>query len=97
MHNTQGGSEDLMLFVVPKVHQVAALNGYHQDAGHQGHDCTLSLLQEHFWWPGMASQMGQAIINCTQCLQHEGSLSKALYTPLWPLLPWISYMLTSPA
>ena len=57
MHNTQGGSEDLMLFVVPKVHWVAALNGCHQDAGHQGHDHTLSLWQEHFWWPGMASQM----------------------------------------
>ena len=54
---SKGESEDLMHFVVPKVHEVAALNGCHWDTGHQGHDCTLSLLQEHFWWPKMASQM----------------------------------------
>ena len=41
-------NEDLLLFVVPKVHQTAALNGFHLDVGHQGHDHTLSLLQEHF-------------------------------------------------
>ena len=53
----KGENEDLLLFVVPKTHQVTALNGCHRDAGHQGHDHTLSLLQEHFWWPGMTSQM----------------------------------------
>ena len=53
----KGESKDLMLFVVPRAHQVTTLNGCHQDAGHQGHDHTLSLLQDCFWWPGMASQM----------------------------------------
>ena len=42
----KGESEDLMLFVVPRVHQVATLNGCQNDAVHQGHDHTLSLLQE---------------------------------------------------
>ena len=83
MHNTQGESEDLMLFMIPRAYQVTTLNGCHQDAGHQGHDCTLSLLHKHFWWPGMASQMPQAIRNCTCCLQHEGSLPKA---PLHPIM-----------
>ena len=50
----KGENEDLLIFVVPKAHQTATLNGCHRDAGHQGHDCTLSLLQEHFWWPSMA-------------------------------------------
>ena len=45
----KGENEDLLLFVVPKAHQTATLNRCHQDAGHQGHDRTLSLLQEHFW------------------------------------------------
>ena len=72
-----------MLFMVPRTHQLAALNGCHQDTGHQGHDHTLSLLQEHLWWPGMASQMQQAIRNCACCLQHEGSLPKA---PLHPIV-----------
>ena len=83
----KGESEDLMLFVVPRVHLVAALNGCHWDAGHQGHDCTLSLMQEHFWWPGMNSQMQQAIRTCTCCLHHEGSLPKAPLHPIMPTAP----------
>ena len=66
----KGENEDLLLFVVPKVHWTATLNGCHQDAGHQGHDHTLSLLQEHFWWPGMAKQMRQVIKACRSCLQY---------------------------
>ena len=73
----KGKNEDLLLFMVPRVHQVATMNGFHQDAGHQGHDCTLSLLQEHVWWPGMTSQMWQSIRTCAHCLQHEGGLPKA--------------------
>ena len=76
-------NEDLLFFVVPKVHQVAALNGCHRDAGHQGHDHTLSLLQEHFWWPGMTHQIWQSMKSCVHCLQHEGGLSKA---PLHPIV-----------
>ena len=37
-------NEDLLLFVVLKMHQTAALNECHQDTRHQGHNCTLSLL-----------------------------------------------------
>ena len=79
----KGENEDLLLFMVPKAHWVAALNGCHRDAGHQGCDHTLSLLQECFWWPGMTSQMRQSIRTCMHCLQHEGSLSKA---PLHPIM-----------
>ena len=79
----KGENEDLLLFIVPKAHQTAALNGCHQDAGHQGHDHTLSLLQEHFWWPGMTKQMRQVIKACRCCLQYEGSTPKA---PLCPIV-----------
>ena len=44
----KGEDEDLLLFIVPRAHWIAALNGCHWDVGHQGHDHTLSLLQEHF-------------------------------------------------
>ena len=30
----KGENEDLLLFMVPKMHQTAALNGCHQDVGH---------------------------------------------------------------
>ena len=79
----KGKNEDLLLFMVPKVHQITTLNGCHRDTGHQGHNHTLSLLQECFWWPGMTSQMRQSIRTCVHCLQHEGSLSKA---PLHPIM-----------
>ena len=79
----KGENEDLLLFMVPKAHWVAALNGCHRDAGHQGHDHTLSLLQDCFWWPGMTSQMQQFIRTCTHCLQHEGNLPKV---PLHPIM-----------
>ena len=79
----KGENEDLLLFMVPNAHWTAALNGCHQDVGHQGHDHTLSLLQEHFWWPGMAKQIRQVIRACTHCLQYEGGIPKA---PLCPIV-----------
>ena len=79
----KGENEDLLLFEVLKVHQITTLNGCHWDAGHQGCDHTLSLLQECFWWPGMAKQMRQIIRACTHCLQYEGGFPKA---PLCPIL-----------
>ena len=76
-----------MIFMVPRVHWVATLNGCHQDAGHQGHDRTLSLLPECFWWPGMANQMQQGIRTCTCCLQHECGLPKASLHPIVATAP----------
>ena len=72
----KGETEDLLLFMVPKPHCVTTLNGCQRDTGHQGHDHILSLLEEHFWWPGMVNQMQQSIKSCAHCLQHEGDLSK---------------------
>ena len=69
--------------MVPKTHWTATLNGCHQDAGHQGHDHTLSLLQECFWWPEMAKHMRQVIKACKCCLQYEGGTPKA---PLCPIV-----------
>ena len=72
---------------MPKAHRTATLNGCHQDVGHQGCDHTLSLLQEHFWWPGMAKQMRQTIRACTHCLQYEGGLPKASLCPIVATAP----------
>ena len=80
LHYTpKGENEDLLIFVVLKMHQTTALNGCHRDAEHQGCDHTLSLLQECFWWPGMAKQMRQVIRACKCCLQYEGGTPRALY------------------
>ena len=86
----KGENENLLLFTVPKMHWTATLNGCHQDTGHQGHDHTLSLLQEGFWWPGTAKQMRQVIRACKCCLQYEGSTPKA------PLCPIVATTLLDP-
>ena len=84
LHSTpKGENEDLLLFMVSKTHRTAALNGCHQNVGHQGCDHTLSLLQECFWWPGMAKQTRQVIRACKCCLQYEGGTPKA---PLCPIV-----------
>ena len=83
----KGEYEDLLFFVVLKMHQTATLNGCHQDTGHQGCDHTLSLLQECFWWPGMAKQMRQVIRACTHCLQYEGGTPKATLCPIVATAP----------
>ena len=83
----KGENEDLLLFVVLKTHWTATLNGCHQDAGHQGRDCTLSLLQECFWWPGMAKQMRQVIKACKCCLQYKGGTPKASLCPIVATTP----------
>ena len=94
---SKGKNENLLLFEVPRAHRVATLNGCHWDAGHQGCDHTLSLLQEHFWWPGMTSQMWQSIRTCNTVYNTRVACPRPHYTPSWLLLPWISYMLISPA
>ena len=88
LHSTpKGENEDLLLFVVLKAHQTATLNGCHRDTGHQGHDNTLFLLQEHSWWPGMVNQMRQPIKACTHCLQYEGGFPKAPQCPIVATAP----------
>ena len=83
----KGEDEDLLLFIVPRAHWIAALNGCHRDAGHQGYDHTLSLLQEHFWWLGMVNQMRQVIKTCRCCLQYEGTTPKAPLCPIMATTP----------
>ena len=83
----KGENENLLLFMVPKTHRTATLNGCHRDAGHQGCDHTLSQLQEHFWWPGMAKQMRQVIRACKCCLQYEGGTPKASLCPIVATTP----------
>ena len=74
--------EELLQFVVPNTHWVAAMNGCHQDVGDQCQQWTLCLLHDWFWWPGMAAQMQKAISSCEQCIQHEGTCAKAPVQPL---------------
>ena len=51
--------ETIFQFVVPQRHRSAAMDGCHQEAAHQGQRRSISLMQERFWWPGMARDLPQ--------------------------------------
>ena len=53
------------------------MNGCHWDAGHQGQQQVLYLLQDWFWLSGMVAQMQKVISNWKWCIQHEGTCVKA--------------------
>ena len=63
-HTQASEVEEVLQFAVPMAHQVSTMNGCHWDAGHQGQQQTLYLLQDQFCWPCMAMQMQKVISNC---------------------------------
>ena len=76
-------SQDLApVFVVPADDQQAAIDACHRTAGHQGQDCTLSLMKERFWWPGMSQALLRAIATCGRCIQYEAKGQLPLMQPI---------------
>ena len=71
-HLTKTG-EDLWHFIVPKSHGGVALDGCHREAAHQGQCCSISLMQEWFWWPGMTQDITNKVKNCACCKKYEGA------------------------
>ena len=73
--------ETVFQFVVPQIHRNVALDGCHRDAAHQGQSHSLSLMQERFWWPGMAHDLRNHIRRCGHCKKFEDA------PPIAPLKP----------
>ena len=71
------------VFVVPTADRQAAIDGCHCSVGHQGRDCTLSLMKEQFWWPGMSQALLKAVANCGRCIQYE---AKGQLPPMQPII-----------
>ena len=78
--------------VVPKAQHAAALNGCHQDAGHQECDHNLSLLWDisggQEWPTKCRNPWSPAHIACSM----RANCPRCPYTWLCPPLQWISYM-----
>ena len=79
----KGEDKDLLLFIVPRAHWTAALNGCHWDAGHQGLTIPFPCYKNISGGPGMVNQMRKVIKTCRHCLQYEGTTPKA---PLCPIV-----------
>ena len=60
-------------FIVPKSLWGIVLDGCHCEVAHQGQCHTISLMQEHFWWPGMTRDMINKVKNCAHCKKYEGA------------------------
>ena len=71
------------VFVIPTADWQAAIDGSHRSVGHQGCDCTLSLMKERFWWPGMSQALLKAVANCGRCIQYE---AKGQHPPMQPII-----------
>ena len=74
--------ETVLEFVVPQTHRNAALDGCHREAAHQGQSRSLSLMQERFWWPGIARDLRNHIRKCGRCEKFEATLPVAPLRPL---------------
>ena len=81
---TQQGQADEIVFqfVVPQRHQSTTLDGYYQEAAHQGQCCSTTLMQEHFWWPGMTQDLQNCIKKCDCCRKYEAAPPVAPMNPL---------------
>ena len=73
--------ETVFQFVVPQIHRNTALDRCHHEAAHQGQSHSLSLMQELFWWPGLARDLRNHIRKCGCCKKFEAT------PPIAPLKP----------
>ena len=81
---TPANSQDMVpVFAIPTVDRQAAIDSCHHSVRHQGHDRTLSLMKELFWWPGMSQALLKAIANCGRCIQYE---AKGQLPPMQPII-----------
>ena len=74
--------ETIFQFVVPPRHLSAAMDGCHREAAHQGQRHSASLMQERFWWPGMARDLRNRIKKCGRCRKFEAAPPIAPMQPL---------------
>ncbi len=59
--------------VVPQSLRTKVLQTAHDGLGHGGLNTTRSLVNKHFSWPNMASDIKDYISKCTHCLKHNKS------------------------
>ena len=74
--------EEAFAFVIPSIKRRVALDGCHRYMGHQGQYRTLSLLKEHFWWPGMVKECTLALKDCRRCIVFEAKVQTPKLAPI---------------
>ena len=62
---------DVNQLVLPEVYRDIALQGLHDEAGHQGRDRTMSLVKSRFYWPGMDGDIEKFVKNCPRWIRRK--------------------------
>ena len=80
-HTPVGKLGEVLQVVDPTAHHAADMNWCHWDAGHQGQEQTLYLLQDWFWcaWLHRCRRQSATV---TDASQHESSHAKAAMQPI---------------
>ena len=61
-------------------------------AGHLGYQKTQELIEHHYYWPGLSSDIKTYVSHCDRCARFKGSNTKPASTavPLQPsMMPWV--------
>ena len=97
-HTLADKLEEVLQFVVPTAHWVAAMNGCHWDAGRQGQQQILYLLQDCFWPPSMATcRCRKWLATANNASNMKALKPKHQCSPSLPLLLWSCYTWISQA
>ena len=72
-----------MQFVLLSKYRKMAIQGCYDDVGHMGVAQSVNLLQDWFYWPGMAKEMTQHVRKCMRCNCFK---KRAEQAPLEPIL-----------
>lgn len=72
--------------VIPQELRNEVLQQLHE--GHQGIGKCRARAQESVWWPGLSSQLGTLIANCTACAEHREQNSEPMIPTETPQRPW---------
>ena len=74
------------ILIIPTNLQEGVLRQLHNS--HQGINKTRGRAKESVWWPGLSTQIEEAVRKCPECIKHQvQKVEPLLSTPL-PSLPW---------
>ena len=80
-HKTEMSHPDrnTMQLVLSEAFRKQALQGCHDDLGHLRIEQMIDLLRDHFYWPGMLSDMIKHSKQCKRCQKFKALLKKHLW------------------
>ena len=71
---------------IPELHcRLTAAHHDHATAGHPGIQCTISLVSQRYWWPGLREFVRNYVKGCATCQVTKAGTTKPR-VPLFPIM-----------